>query len=156
MSFLCAAPSTRPTSALSLTQLLKDAQRHERQLWAAMPAGGSDQFALAEAADDAWTRLRVAAEALVSQAQRDTTGREMRLAAALLLATLEAVEPQQVGRLQELARQISDVDDRDRASRLDPVAELLRVVASGPFVMSEASHSDVALEDSGADVALTV
>ena len=147
--------STRVDPFLHLVPLLNDAQHHERQLWSAMPAGGSDQLVLALAADNAWTRLLSEAEALVAQAVPNPNSREVRLAAVLLLAILDAAEPQQVKRLQDLARQVSD-DGHGRASQLDPVAEFLQLIAQGPFVMSGAGHHDMAFEKDGADVALTI
>ena len=141
--------STRVDPIRHLVPFLNDAQHHERQLWSAMPAGGSDQLVLALAADDAWTRLRSEAEALVAQAVPSPTSREARLAAVLLLAILDAAEPQQVNHLQDLARQVSD-DGYGRASRPNPVDEFLRLLAQGPFVMSGAGHHDTVFKEDGA------
>ena len=141
--------------AAMLLELLSAAQRLERRLWSSVPELEGHQCALAEAAEMAWVRLHNEAEAMMATPLPGPRGREQRLAAALLLAVLDASEPGQVARLQELARQISDVDDCGCASRPDPVAELLHFVASGPFVMSGAVHSGVAPKEGGVDVAST-
>lgn len=141
--------------AATLLELLTAAQRLERRLWSLVPELGGHQCALAEAAEMAWVRLHDEAEAIVVAPLPGLCGREQRLAAALLLAVLDASEPGHVARLQELARQISDVDDCGRASRPGPVAELLHFVACGPFVMSGAVHSGVAPKEGGGDVAST-
>lgn len=142
--------------AATLVELLKAAQRHERGLWSSVLELGGHQCALAEAAEMAWVRLHDEAAAIMATPLPGPRGREQRLAAALLLAVLDASEPGQVERLQELARQISDVDDSGRASGPDPVGELLHFVACGPFVMSGAVRSGVAPKEGGADVAFTV
>ena len=139
--------------AAMLLELLSAAQRLERRLCSSVPKLGGHQCAIAEATEIAWVRLYNEAEAIVVTPLPGVCGREQRLAAALFLAVLDASEPGQVARLQELARQISDVDDRGRASGPEPVAELLHSIACGPFVLSGAVHSGTAPE--GGEVAVT-
>ena len=138
---LFSSASSTATAVRLLARQLDEAQRLERGLWSAQAEGGTNKLTDATAADVAWVRVRSTAEHLVAQAPVGWQGGEKRLAAAFLLSVLDAVEPEQVDRLQATARTLSS-DGQVRAS--GSVAHLLHLIGRGPFVVSGLGHPEVA------------